>query len=374
MAAVIFTGSSAWSAPLVREPDPAGAPLRRLKSLTGPSKDTPAADFGDPSAPDFSEPGKVRIYTTGGSVLVWETTGNESALKRFLRAEKPRVDHLSLFHPDGQTAVNPDLSGEDAWDPSLFVSKSGERFLYAGMMSPTDDRKNAYWPDDHWNRRVHLFRWRNGQWVMSPESIFGAVPEAPTWIGHNYGHSFLRIAGRDYFFYERVTEEKHGTPWLTEMFFQELISPDRLDGHERLLMHTKNRRWKSIRRNSGGKLTEGPRAFSALGKIFVAFSAGEYASDEYGIHLLWADSVSSDFRPMLDENGHDLKDFGREVEKVLPLSWGAGRPAFFEADGKWWVLFHGIEEGGEDSLRNVYLAPAEISIGKNGVPEVRILP
>jgi hypothetical protein len=373
MAAALLLTAEAGAAPSIWQADLPGNPVRRLKALTS-GKGLPALDFGDPSAPDLSEPGKVKIYTTGQHVLVWEAAGGESAVKRFLRAEKPRVESLSLFHSDGKSKVDPELTGEDAWDPSVYVSPSGEKFLYAGMMSPTDDRVNAIWPDDHWNRRVHQFHWQKDRWVMSRESIFGPVPEMPTWLGHNYGHSILRAGGRDYFFYERVSEEKDGLPWLTEMFFQELISPEKLDGQERRLLHTKGRRWLAIRRASGGALTEGPRAFTARGKIFVAFSAGDYAADKYGIHLLWADSISGGFKPVLDESGHDLKDFGREVEKVLPLSWGAARPAFFEADGEWWVLFHGIEEGGEDSLRNVYLAPVEIGPGKKGVPDVRIFP
>lgn len=372
-AALLFSGLEARSGPANWQPDPAGNPLRRIKSLTR-DQAVPEADYGDPSAPEFSDPKKVKIYTTGGSVLVWEEQAGESAQNRFLRGEDPRVEKLPLYHPDGITAVNPELTGEDAWDPDMYSSPSGEKYLLAGMMSPTDGRKNALWPDDHWNRRVHLFHWRHDRWVMNRGSVFGGAPEMPTWLGHNYGHSVLRVAGRDYFFYERVSEEKYGAPWLTEMFFQEMVAPGELDGREQKLIHAKNRRWKSIQRHSGGKLMEGPRAFTALGKIFVAFSAGEYASDEYGIHLLWADAIDGEFHPYLDESGHDLKDFGRAVEKVLPLSWGAGRPAFFEAAGKWWVLFHGIEEDGEDSLRRVFLAPVEITLGKKGVPEIRIFP
>ena len=54
---------------------------------------------------------------------------------------------------------------------------------------------------------------------MAEDSIFGPIPQKPIWVGHNYGHDFVRDAdGKMFMFYERVSEEEEGTPLKTEIF------------------------------------------------------------------------------------------------------------------------------------------------------------
>lgn len=47
-------------------------------------------DFGDPSAPDFSQAGVVRVHTTGGDALVWKDSDEKSAIDQLLAGHPPR--------------------------------------------------------------------------------------------------------------------------------------------------------------------------------------------------------------------------------------------------------------------------------------------
>lgn len=346
--------------------------VRELRSLT---EALPGIDFGDPSPPDFSEPGIVRVYTTGSQVLEWRKNARFSAPERFLRGEPPHLEHLRLYHSDGVTELDPAQTGEDAWDPT--VQRIGrERVLFGGVMRPTDARKNALWPDDHWNRRTHAFTEKRGRWVMKPDSIFGPVPEMPTWIGHNYGHGILREGGIDYVFYERVSDDHQGHPWKTEIFMRKLGPHHELIGKEYPSLRLPQKVWPAAEREFGGGLVEGPRPFKVGRYFLIAFSAGDYHSDNYGIHLAWSETIEGPFTPYLTKNGQDLQHFGQAIEKKLALTWGAARPAFFQLDQKWWVLCHGIRKSRgpfEEGHREVFLAPVQITEASSGPPLIRIL-
>lgn len=335
---------------------------RGFRSLTGGRGQPGRHDFGDPSTPDFSQSHKVSIYTTGGFALIWK---GPDALQKFLTGQPAILEQLKIHHPDG-TPFN-DETGEDIWDPTIEVSleNSQERVLYGAVMSPTDDRRHGLWPQDNWNRRTFAFRMRNGKWIRDEDPLFGVVPERETWIGHNYGHHFIKDKnGQSYVFYERVTEEKNGHPWKTEIFAKKMKNSFSTTGPEISILKIPSQVWPSARRSFGGSLVEGPRPFFAKGKYFVSFSAGEYASENYGIHLLEAKDVLGPYRPIMNKMNNDLKDFGEEIESQRKLTWGAARAAFFEVQGKWWSLFHGIDQKDdhpiEDGLRNIFLAPVEI--------------
>lgn len=350
------------------------SPARQLRPLTGVANLPAGYDFGDPSAPDFSESGVVRIYTTGGERLTWRASKSATAIENMLSGKPARHDRLRLYHEDGKTEFDAQASGEDGWDPSIQVGANGIKFLFAGVMSPGSHRRNALWPEDHWSRRTFKFRWRNRRWVKEPESIFGSIPDSPTWLGHNYGHDILKLAdGRRFLYYEKVTEEREGHPWKTEIFARRVNENLDFNGPE-ISVLTLTRPWRAARRSDGSQLAEGPRAFVAGGKILIAFSGGDYASDRYGMHLLWAERVEGPYHPYLEAN--DLKDFGSEIEKQIPMAWGAGRPAFFEVQGEWWVVFHGIDQRAgpvpQNGLRNVYLAPVSIVPRNSGPPEIRV--
>lgn len=335
---------------------------RTLKSLTGGPGQPNHLDFGDPSAPDLSQENKISVYTTGGFALIWKGANVE---EKFLSGQPPQVERLKIAHADG-TLLN-DETGEDLWDPTIEVSLENprERILYGAVMSATDDRKHALWPQDNWNRRTFAFRLKGGKWIREKDPLLGNIPEHETWVGHNYGHHFIKDeSGQTFVFYERVTEERNGHPWKTELFAMKMKNSFATFGPEISILKIPHQVWPLARRSFGGSLVEGPRPFFANGKYFVSFSAGEYASDNYGIHLLQSDKIQGPYKPFLNESGKDLKDFGVDIENKRKLTWGAARAAFFQMRGEWWTVFHGIDQKDnspvEDGLRNIFLAPVVI--------------
>ncbi|RYZ69410.1 MAG: hypothetical protein EOP05_14880 [Proteobacteria bacterium] len=196
--------------------------------------------------------------------------------------------------------------------------------------------------------------------------------------------------GNTFVFYERVTEERDGLPWTTEIFARRMVSSLKADKKEIPVLQLPRskaglaRSWPAAQRAFGGALLEGPRPFKIGAYYFISFSAGDYTSDEYGIHLAWSTSLTGPYEPYLTPTADDLLNFGETLEsETQRLTWGAARGSFFEANGKWWVLYHGIDENRprlgayiEDGLRDVYLAPVTIkprSNRKAGSPPFEIL-
>lgn len=338
---------------------------REFKRLT-PKHQNYNLDFGDPSPPDFSDPKVVRVYTTGGFVLSWR--GNDP-VGNFLNARPPSIQTMKLHHPDGR-----EFQGdEDIWDPTM-----EDGIVYGSVMSPTQGRPYAIWPDDNWNRRTYAFKFKNQKWIREINPIFGPIPSRPTWIGHNYGHQFIEDEkGESYIFYEKVTEDLDQQPWKTELFARKMKSSVKAEEREIPILVWGAQIWPALRRSFGGTLAEGPRPFTHKGFYFISFSGGDYTSDDYGIHLLWSKSLEGPYLPYLNNRNADLKDFGYEIESRVPMVWGAGRASFFEAQGGWWAIFHGIEphelQPHEDAKRVLYLAPVSIRTFNNTSPEVRIL-
>jgi hypothetical protein len=112
------------------------------------------------------------------------------------------------------------------------------------------------------------------------------------------------------------------------------------------------------------------------GHYFISFSGGDYNSAKYGIHLLIAENMLGPYRPYLNSVGTDLKDFGKDIEKQIPLTWGAGRAVFFEFQNQWWILFHGIPsrdgKAPEDGKRNLFLAPVDFENLDSLQPAIRL--
>jgi hypothetical protein len=193
-----------------------------MKRLTGDNGRPEGEDFADPSPPDLSVPGEVRVYTTNNFALVWKDSGGEPAADRFLRGEAPVVEYLDLTDTDGLTPMG-------AWDPTIefFGLKTGpQRILYAGVMTPPAGQPFAIWPDDNWRRRVSAFAWKDQHWVRMSNNVEEAPPDQPTWINHSYGHQIVRDRdGKQWMFYERVTQEQNGFPWLTEIFARQMLTP-----------------------------------------------------------------------------------------------------------------------------------------------------
>lgn len=314
-----------------------------------------AADYADPSPPDFSIPNLVRVTTTNGFVLNWR---GSDAVGKFLHGERPQVEMIKAYHPDGRPFD--EQGDEDLWDPTI----QGD-VLYAGVMTAPAGEAVARWPEDNWSRRTYAFQKVAGKWIRSEKPLFSKLPSKPTWVGHNYGHHIFQ----GHVFYERVTEDRDGTPWKTEIFACRLKDPFHC-GSEIAILKLPFTPWRNSLRSFGGSLMEGPRVFFANGEYFMSFSAGDYQNDNYGIHLARSTSLLGPYKPVLSRSGLSLRDFSLEIEKVMPMTWGAGRAAYFSVAGKWWALFHGIPkvdtENVERGYRSVFLTP--VTFDQNGLP------
>ncbi len=338
-----------------------GAASSSVYRLTGTPGFPMERDFGDPSTPDFSDSSHVRVYTTGGDVLIWTSDSTRSAKNKFLEGAPPRHERLVIAHHDGFTLLDELLSGEDAWDPTVEYH-DGQPILYAGVMSPRPNESNAFWPEDHWSRRTFAFDWRNDRWVMRANPVFGKLPTQPQWLGHNYGHHVVvDDKDRRWMFYERVSEERHGRPYKTELFARRLNHSEGLVGKEVAILKIPSAPWTHSVREDGTLLIEGPRVLKFADGYLLSFSAGDYFSDHYGIHLAWSKKLTGPYKPYLNSKGNDLKNFATVINKQIPMTWGPARAAFFVEDEQLWMLFHGIEKASwiptPDGKRDVYLAP-----------------
>lgn len=358
------------------QPDPYGEPTRRrLKRLTDSFKAKKGNDFGDPSMPDFSNPNEVRVYTTNGEALVWQSSPTEAATNRFLRGVSPKRESLKTVDYDGKNFI-------EVWDPTIqsLPEFGSEKFLYGGASTPLSGYDFARWPEDDWRRRISAFRWDDNQeqWVRIIDSMMTDPSDKPTWIGHSYGHHIQRDEhGKLWMLYERVTEERDQSPWKTEIFMRPMISPTHLGNPEVHLLNTGDPIWPAAQRSFGGSLVEGARVFQWQDFYLMGFSAGDYQNSRYGIHLAWSKSLHGPFTPYLNKQGDDLFHFESTLEKLYPMIWGGARPAFFEVNGNWWVLFHGILKheatDSEDGQRDVFLAPVRITPRDGLPPRIEIL-
>jgi len=318
--------------------------------LTGLSHQAKNRDFGDPSAPEFSSKG-VRVLTTGGFELRWKSaedffTGGPNRMRR-LKFRKPHCRRDCEY------------LGEDIWDPSI-----REGVLYGAVTNDPSESGN-------WKRRVYAHRFINKAWVRESEPLIEPLPANFTWLGHSYGHHFLEVSGKTYVFYEKVTEERDGLPWKTELFAKRLLNPFQTTGSEIEVFRIR-RDYPRTRRSFGGILAEGPRPFEWKGRFYVFFSGGDYASDDYGIHLLRAQNPLGPYTPDLTENDQDLFDYGATMERKFKLTWGAARAVAFEYEGKLYCLFHGIRDFGVPIKphRDVFLAQLFIKGSKVEIKEL----
>jgi hypothetical protein len=131
----------------------------------------------------------------------------------------------------------------------------------------------------------------------------------------------------------------------------------------------------------------------------VGGSTGDYPTDNY--------TLIAGVRPVLDGQAKsarigpliplttgpgpkkDFVDFGLEVKKKYGISWGPARPDLFkDTDGKWWVMFHGVDESvvptnltprvwpSDTDInqfhRNIYVAPVEWKL-VDGIPHPKLV-
>ncbi len=350
---------------------------RKLKRLTGghPDKNF-QMDFGDPTTPVFFKPSELWILTSG-ETLVWKGSDQTEAWKKFLSGAAPEVEVMNYFRLiDGNTTPFLKDEGDDLWDANIY-NFDDSWYLYGGVMTPTHRKQGAIWPDDHFSRRVHAFKLENENWVKIKDDLF-ALNINDGFLGHGYGHQIVEDDSQNLFmFYEKVTHVEFGLPWVTEIFARRMISPTELDEKEHEILVFSENFPASAKRAFGGALVEGARPFKVNDTWFISFSAGDYDSDDYGVHLAWSKNLTGPYEINLDFEG-DFLDYAKDVDKILDGRWGAGRASFFQDPlSRWWVLLHAIPgkefpKDGIDPKRDIFLAPVEIDTSKKP-PEIKIL-
>ncbi len=338
----------------------------KILNLTGLWPELSDIDFADPSRPDFSNKDIVRIHLTAGEVLEWKTSEFPHG--------RPTHHRMKLYHASGK--ILNESAGEDAWDLNIVNWSPDLTVAYAGVMKAPSGTSHASWPDDNWSRRVYAFTQKNNKWMCAKDPLLDEVPASPTWLDHGYGHDFLTDDdGTTYVFYEKVSEERDGHPWRTDLFARRMLNPFEADGQVVTILNTNRKSWPALKRSFGGKLAEGPRPFKVGPHYFVSFSGGDYNSENYGIHLMVSKKPLGPYAPYLNEQGNNLKDFSLDLEKHQRLTWGAGRAVFFEWKNTWWILFHGIPsedgEAPEDGKRNLFMAPVTFDDLESAKPTVR---
>lgn len=366
---VLLSGEFAFSKKSLKltsvyKPDTSEVPLRRLKAITKTALNQAPLDYGDPSPPKLNCKDELVITTTGGHVLKWSRKTPELAWKSFLKGEAPTLSHLKFYH-DEFTPLDLEL-GEDVWDPAMYCI-NGQEVVIGSIMPRPQGQTNAKWPDDHWARRTYIFKNKNGLLISEAEPFFSESPSHFNWLHHNYGHGLtFDSQGDGQVYFERVSETKNEGPYKTEIFSRPIKNFTQVIGAEVSVLKIPDSSWPSSKRSDGGLLIEGPRPFIMNGITGLSISAGDYNSDNYGIHILWQNEKGK-FEPILGQNG-DLLDFGTEIRKAFPMTWGPARAVFFEHDSQWWVLFHGIPIGSlhdqAEGRRDVFLAPVEVSSGR----------
>ena len=363
--------------PGIAQNDPSGSrPLRRLKQLTASPCSPAVNDFGDPSIPYEVGVGRIELY--GSDLLFWTGKTTAQAWASFLRGDAPAFTPLQVYRTNGKPISR---DAERVWDFTI-ENINGEKVLYAGTMNPHDGRSIAQFDYDNWSRRTYAYHMKAGRWTQDAKPLL-FDPEVYGWLGHNYGHHVIRDEkGQAWMFYERVSQIINGGPGKTELFARKMISASRLDDKEIAIFRIPQPAYPAVVRWSDNTLAEGPRPFrvrvGAKNFYLVAFSSSQWSSDHYGINLLWSEKIDGPYHPYLTDNNSDLKDFGTEIRAHYGLTYGPGRPNFFQdPDGRWWLLFHAATKPEPNSVaptyRNFFLAPARIrNLNPDGSPMVEI--
>lgn len=278
------------------------------------------------------------------------------------------------------------------------MSGAEERATNGAALAPV-------WPVDNPNRRIfRFFPVGAHSWRREEKPIVGEV--STSWLGHSYGGNLFQPSSVDlntidvttssdvFFFFEKVDEERGGTPYKTEIFLQTLPSPfASVNDESRRIIGVGDPPFPSTRRSAFGYLVEGPRPATVeiRGKSFfiVGFSSGDFCTDRYTINYAWSTDVMGPYHAALTENGSDLRDLGREIKTKYGLSW-MGRPAIYRApNGTYEILFHAVDKkilpdndyskwptGNPYELwhffRSVFKARLDAKLGESGEPVLAI--
>jgi hypothetical protein len=348
--------------------------------------------------------GKVRVYGTGPrgrrdgghGYLEW------NSLEAMIAGADPATGILRL---------EPKLAGPGAqpWDLYMHRWPEGPEVLYAGVMTPSGRRTvHARWPDDNWTRRVFAFtRARDGRWIMRPQPLFNAVApdEAPSMVGHAYGHHFKTVrrqtkAGpieETWLMHEEVAREietPSGKRLVTELFARKMIDPFTASKARVRLLGVGDPP-RLGRRANGDYLLEGPRPFevSIAGEKlhFITFSSADFANDRYDIHFAWrrGDGIGR-YTPITRraaDGSEELLPFAERLKARYGLSWVGRAHVLPRGDGSLIAVFHGVRKaihpdadysGAQPTRvhefhRDLYVAPLKVSLARDGTPRLELV-
>jgi hypothetical protein len=359
-------------------------PERRLKILTtGLHKDSDGSfdprdeflDTADPSAPFWlTYPnGKrvVRIYFSGFRYI------EANSLDELLRGGIPQLKRIRGFYADGTEMTGLYHQDSFPWDPELHQLPDGTLIGHGGVMFQRQPGTLPKVCEDNCSRSrqwakvvfneirpgVYEERWYfQGSIYSSKPSFTWTDPDAGHF--HNYGATFFRYPNGEYvrdrdgnFFmtYERVSEEKNGLPWVTEIFGVK-VDPTmtHVIGPEIPIQQVRSPSGKpyvSSQRAGGsqGFLLEGPRPFPwyVEGKLrwIILFSGGDYVSDKYSVSIAVSkdENPLSAYTPVTDSQG-ELIDFSNSVRQFIDGTWQGRWNAFWDEHGRVWAVGHFISK------------------------------
>jgi hypothetical protein len=121
--------------------------------------------------------------------------------------------------------------------------------------------------------------------------------------------------------------------------------------------------------------------------FFMTGSSGNFAGDDYDARVaVRKGSAIGPYQMIKEAGSQSWKGFLKELKKKYKLSW-AGRGAFLEVDGQYWLIFHAADKdiypdgsytgpippNTHEYHRNLYAVPVEFFINVRGEPDMRVL-
>ncbi len=116
-------------------------------------------------------------------------------------------------------------------------------------------------------------------------------------------------------------------------------------------------------------------------------SQSNFAGDVYdSLIAVRKGNILGEHKIVENPDGKSWKKFLMGIKKKYRLSW-AGRATFTQMDGKWWLVFHGVDKdirpdgsyGGvipadtEKYHRNIYAVPVDFYINLKGEVDMKVL-
>jgi hypothetical protein len=360
-------------------------PERRAKQITGflrrPGQlDHMAMEIADGFLYETAD-GKILLMGSGQNYI--EYPNLDHLLKRLPGTRKA----WDLRYPDGTKIQGPYHTGELPWDLNIVRWEDGTEVMYGGAMTPPKFRRGSLPTDaahanilvDNWSRSGHAFakKYIDGEecWVMMDHDLFGhRHGTTPTWRGHNYGRRVITDSmgrvwrdheGYAWLIYDKVYDDTGDVPRRTKLFARRMKNQTETVGPEISLVDESELESSMVERGFGrhdplGRwvLLEGGNPFTVTvdGETFhgLAASGNDFPTDRYPT-LVGFRKASNDttggrigayqfLKETTSEAQWDLKDLAQKIRTKYKISWGPGRPYFFQdRRGDWWLLAHGID-------------------------------